>query len=476
MAFRFNSDRLSSDDNNVFYFDKGAGDEMLAPDELSQLLSKHNRAMHNWFNKLMKYYLGKHSILEKMSKAPGKPDNRLIVNFAKELVDTEVGYFAGTPVKFDYDDNGKPNDELDQAINKFVDINDLTDIVAELAKQVDIFGRSYVLVYQNEEKETRVAPVDPRNGFIVYDSSIERRPVFGIYYTQKQRNGELSGTLYTKTATYSFTGTPGAEMTIAEEVVDNQFMNVPMVEFYASTERQGLFEQVISLIDAVEVALSNKGNDIDYFSNTIMKVINAKLKPEIIKDMIDKRVINVASVDTERDVTIDFMNKPDADGIQENFLDRVIDMIYNKSNVANFNDDVFGNASGTSLEFKLQSMSTAANMKERKFKMSLRQMWRLAFTIGATLPLDTGDKDYANNVKMTFKRTVPHNVQDEANTAKVMLDAGVDRKTALSEISTIEDPDAVIKAKEQEQKDAAKSMMGSLSDETDADFDKQEAK
>ena len=77
---------------------------------------------------------------------------------------------------------------------------------------------------------------------------------------------------------------------------------------------------------------------------------------------------------------------------------------------------------------------------------------------------------------MTFKRTVPHNVQDEANTAKVMLDAGVDRKTALSEISTIEDPDAVIKAKEKEQQDVAKSVMGSLSDETDADFDKQEAK
>ncbi|MFR4251877.1 MAG: hypothetical protein ACLT1C_00015 [Weissella confusa] len=38
---------------------------------------------------------------------------------------------------------------------------------------------------------------------------------------------------------------------ISEEVMDNQFMNVPMVEFYASTERQGLFEQVMSLIDAL---------------------------------------------------------------------------------------------------------------------------------------------------------------------------------------------------------------------------------
>ncbi|QEA57818.1 phage portal protein [Weissella hellenica] len=103
---------------------------------------------------------------------------------------------------------------------------------------------------------------------------------------------------------------------------------------------------------------------------------------------------NVSSVDSDRPVDIDFINKSDADLIQEHFLDRAIDTIYTKSNVANFNDDVFGNASGTTLEFKLQSMSNTANMKERKFK--------LAFAIGATLPLDmTGE--LAKNFKVTFK-------------------------------------------------------------------------
>src|SRR5699024_2198508 len=90
----------------------------------------------------------------------GKPDNRLVINFAKELVDNEVGFFAGTPVKFDYDDNGQENQELDQRIADFVAINDLTDSIVELAKQVDIFGRSYTLLYQDEDSNTRVAPID----------------------------------------------------------------------------------------------------------------------------------------------------------------------------------------------------------------------------------------------------------------------------------------------------------------------------
>lgn len=466
MAINFNSDRLSSDENHVFY-SESIGDDLPAETDVNELINAHANRLNNRYNRLMNYYLGKHSIIRKLAKAKGKPDNRLVINFAKELVDNEVGFFAGTPVKFDYDDNGNENNELDQRIADFVAINDLTDTIAELAKQVDIFGRSYTLLYQDEDSNTRVAPIDPRNAFVIYGTQIGAPIEYAVYYTQRQRNGAISGTLYTKHSVVTFHGSASAGIQY-DEVTDNLFTNVPLVEFFDSIERQGLFEQVISLIDAVDMAMSNKGNDIDYFSNTIMKVVNAKIKKETVDEMIDKRLINVPSVDADRPVDIDFLNKPDADLIQEHFLDRAIDAIYTKSNVSNFNDDVFGNASGTALEFKLQSMSNAANMKERKFKLSIRQLFKLAFAIGATLPLDmTGE--LAKNVKATFKRTVPHNVQDEAKTAKTMLDV-VDRKTAISAISTVDDPDAVIKARDDEQRNNANNVYKTLEDVSENDF------
>lgn len=466
MTINFNSDRLSSDENHVFY-SESIGDDSPVETDVNELISIHANRLNNRYNRLMNYYLGKHSIIRKLAKAKGKPDNRLVINFAKELVDNEVGFFAGTPVKFDYDDNGQENKELDQRIADFVAINDLTDTIAELAKQVDIFGRSYTLLYQDEDSNTRVAPIDPRNAFAVYGTQIGAPIEYAVYYTQRQHNGTISGTLYTKHSVVTFHGSASAGIQY-DEVTDNLFTNVPLVEFFASIERQGLFEQVISLIDAVDMAMSNKGNDIDYFSNTIMKVVNAKIKKETVDEMIDKRLINVPSVDADRPVDIDFLNKPDADLIQEHFLDRAIDAIYTKSNVANFNDDVFGNASGTALEFKLQSMSNAANMKERKFKLAIRQLFKLAFAIGATLPLDmTGE--LAKNVKATFKRTVPHNVQDEATTAKTLLDV-VDRKTAISAISTVDDPDAVIKARDEEQRNNANNALASLENVSENDF------
>lgn len=454
MVLKFNADKLSADENDVFYFDQ-LNDEILSETELGELISVHSRKVVKRFDKLMRYYLGRHNILNKKNKTKGKPDNRIIINFAKEMVDNEVGYFAGTPVKFDYDENGVSNEEIDNRIADFVNLNMLSDTVAELAKQVDIFGRSNVLVYQDEDANTLVNTIDPRQSFVVYDTSINKNKIFGVYYNQLKRNGSIRGVLYTSSQYFEFEGDINGNITLGE-AFENIFQDVPLIEFYASNERQGLFEQVISLIDSVEQAFSNKNNDIDYFANTIMKVINAKVDQKNVEDMIDKRLLNIPNVSSENGtVDIDFLNKPDADNIQEHFLERAIDFIYSKANSANFNDEVFGNASGTALEFKLQSMSNAAGMKERKFKTSLQKIFKLAFEVGATLPYNPGAE---KNVTMTFKRTVPHNVQDEANTAKVLLEV-TDERTALSALSIVDDPDAVIEAKKQDQSIKAQSMM-----------------
>lgn len=454
MVLKFNADKLSADENDVFYFDQ-LDDEILSETELGELISVHSRKVVKRFDKLMRYYLGRHNILNKKNKTKGKPDNRIIINFAKEMVDNEVGYFAGTPVKFDYDENGVSNEEIDSRIADFVNLNMLSDTVAELAKQVDIFGRSNVLVYQDEDANTLVNTIDPRQSFVVYDTSINKNKIFGVYYNQLKRNGSIRGVLYTSSQYFEFEGDINGNIAIGE-AFENIFQDVPLIEFYASNERQGLFEQVISLIDSVEQAFSNKNNDIDYFANTIMKVIGASIDQKKVEAMIDKRLLNVPTVSSENGtVDIDFLNKPDADNIQEHFLERAIDFIYSKANSANFNDEVFGNASGTALEFKLQSMSNAAGMKERKFKTSLQKIFKLAFEVGATLPYNPGAE---KNVTMTFKRTVPHNVQDEANTAKVLLEV-TDERTALSALSIVDDPDAVIEAKKQDQSVKAQSMM-----------------
>ena len=178
---------------------------------MNELISIHANRLNNRYNRLMNYYFCWVSIIRKLAKAKGKPDNRLVINFAKELVDNEVGFFAGTPVKFDYDDNGQENQELDQRIADFVAINDLTDSIVELAKQVDIF-------IDHIHCFIRMKIATPE-----WHQSTHVMPLYqhAVYYTQRQRNGAISGTLH-ETFSSTFHGSASAGIQY-DEVTDNLF-------------------------------------------------------------------------------------------------------------------------------------------------------------------------------------------------------------------------------------------------------------
>ena len=49
------------------------------------------------------YYDGRHAILLDKKEA-GKPQNKIVNNFCKNITDTTVGYFMGTPVSYGSDD------------------------------------------------------------------------------------------------------------------------------------------------------------------------------------------------------------------------------------------------------------------------------------------------------------------------------------------------------------------------------------
>lgn len=80
---------------------------------------------------------------------------------------------------------------------------------------------------------------------------------------------------------------------------------------------------------------------------------------------------------------VDFLSKQTADGTQENLLDRLENLIYQTSMVANISDETFGNAtSGAALAYKLQAMSnlalTFAEAKRRVSKLDIEAFERKA--------------------------------------------------------------------------------------------------
>ena len=160
-----------------------------------------------------------------------------------------------------------------------------------------------------------------------------------------------------------------------------------------------------------------------------------------------------------------FLGKPTADGTQENLLNRLEDLIYQTSMVANISDDSFGNASGTSLAYKLQSMSNLALTFDRKIEKSMRKRYKLF----CSLATNVSDQDAWKDIDFTMSRNIPKNLLEEAQTAQALEDV-VSKETQLSVLSIVKDVSEEMDRMEKDEKKRQKTivekrMFGGAADE-----------
>ena len=400
-----------------------ARDEEVTSEVLDKYIRLHQQVVGR-YEYLFDMYLNRPEIFDAPPKAGFKPDNRLAVSFPKYMVDTLSGYFNGIPVKKTHD-----SDAFLEAISTFDNNNDMEDEESELFKMACIYGHSFEYMYQDEYAETKVIYVSPKDMFMVYDDSIEQKPLFAVHYGQVDL--KTTGIVIEMDRMRDFAVDKGG-LTFTEEKI-NPFNKLPVIEFMLNDERQGLFEPVISLVNSYNKVMSEKANDVDYFADAYMKILGAQLDEPSIERIKDNRIINLHGLDASK-VIVEFMDKPDSDAQTEHLLDRIERLIYATSMVANISDENFGNSSGTALAYKLQAMSNLALSIQRKFQSSLNRRYELFSSLRTNVPESM--KDEWQNMEYKFTRNEPKNILEEAQTAAQLMGITSD-ETALSVLSVV---------------------------------------
>lgn len=418
-------------DGDVFIFPT---DEELTGDDINAFITANDDLAKNKYLPAKKMYLGQHQIIDDAKKDHG-PDNRLVGNLAHYIVDTYNGFYIGIPPKITLD-----NTQDNTLLQEWNDTNSVQDKLSEISKQAAIYGRALAFLYQDEDSKTCIAYSSPINSFIVYDDTVAHKAIAFVMYWHDEDNN-LTGKVYLKDGIYAldmvrFEGTTGF----------NPFNEVPAVEFFMNTERQGIFENVETLIDALDKVLSQKANQNEYFDNAYLVLKGLKLdedddgNPKL--DLNGNQIIYAPDADSAQGVA-EFLTKPDGDAIQEHLIDRLISMIYQISMVANLNDEAFsGNSSGVALQYKLLPMRNLAANQDRKFTQSLRSLYKIAFSVGTILPESKADE--WQKLNFAFSRNLPENITDEADAAS-KLKGLVSDQTMLSTLSFVDDPKAEMK-------------------------------
>ena len=417
-------------------------DEELTPEKLGEFLKKHNAEIVFRYQQLLNAYMTDYPIFHQVPKPDWKPDNRIAVNFAKYIVDTMNGFFIGIPIKITSED---------EKVNNYVEMldqyNDQDDNNSELSKLCDIFGKGYEMYYTDDEANICITYVSPMDAFMIYDDSVLERPRYFVR-TYMDSDNVLHGSVSDDEKVRYFVLKGKIQFEDYEK--EHGFAGVPATEYRENKEEIGIFEPVLTMIDAYNKAISEKANDVDYFADAYMKVLGAKLDEEGIREIRSNRIINFPGNYDGNGLVVDFLQKPNGDTTQENLINRLEKLIFQISMVANISDENFGTSSGIALKYKLQAMSNLAKTKEQKFTSGMNRRYKLIFSH----PRSGMKSDDWVKLHYQFTPNFPANLLDESQIAGNL--AGItSRKTQLKVLSVVDNVDEEMQRIEEEQDSTA---------------------
>ncbi|QVY60943.1 phage portal protein [Cytobacillus gottheilii] len=389
--------------------------------------------------KLEDYYKGEHEILKREVELD-KPNNKIVVNYAKLITDNATGYFMGIPVTYESDDK-----ELIEKVFEILDANVEEDVNFEIAKSLSIAGRAYELMYADEEANVRFKQVDKKTIIPVYSNDIDEKLIFAIrkYQTEDILTGEKTemAEVYTANEIIHYHAANG--MFEEYERRDHYFGEVPVIEYTNNNELMGDFEVVLSSIDAYNKSQSDTANDFEYFTDAYLMLFGMQgTDKEDLRQVKEERVFLLPD-----NGKAEWLTKQINDQANENHKTRLQKDINRISQVPDLSDEQFaGNVSGEAMKYKLWGLEQIASIKERKFKSPLIKRLRM---ITHFLNIKGGQYDY-NNINLKFHRNIPKNTIELVQMIKDL--AGIlSEKTQIALLPFIDDADAEIARKDEEQ-------------------------
>lgn len=401
---------------------------------------EYNEKYKDRYNMLENYYLGKHNICSRY-KDDRLKNNKVMINHAKYITDTNVGYLLGNPVDY------QPSEGYD--IEPILDAykkQTINDLDSELAKDVSIFGLQYEYVYANENAEPRSCEVDNKNAIIVYDDTVEHNKLFGLIYRPiyKGETFKYWEIIYVDDKVKRVYKSYSKSLQQVGKEEPHAFGKVPLIQYKNNPEFLGDFEPVISLIDAYNLLQSDRVNDKEQLVDAILCLYGMDFDDDQAEMLKDSRMLANIPTDGRVEYLVKTLQENDVDILRQNLEND----IHKISMVPNMSDENFANnSSGVAIRYKLLSFEQNIKNKERYMEKGLMERFELYnnFLVTSSKMSEVPIEE----VDAVFKRNLPSNDLEISQMINNLSDL-VDSETLISQLSFIKDASEIVEAKKLE--------------------------
>ena len=233
---------------------------------------------------LWNYYKGKQPSLYRTRELRDELTCRIVENRANEIVNFKVGFMVGKPVQYVA---SVGNDDVSDATAR---LNDTMRVVGKHTKDKALVewclvgGLGYRYVVQNKDPLIRspfnLYTLDPRNTFVIRANDYTQRVLAAVNYVTDE-SGNVTFTIYTPDRVFTLLkGSNKATSSV------NAFGAIPIIEYRNNNARQGCFEIVLSLLDAINDFDCARNEAVSQFVQSLLVLYNCQVDDNTTADTI----------------------------------------------------------------------------------------------------------------------------------------------------------------------------------------------
>ena len=234
---------------------------------------------------LWRYYKGDQPNRHRIRELRPELSKHIVENRANQIVSFKTGYLVGKPIRYVASDN---NDSVSESVNR---LNESMRVVGKHTKDKQLIewcmigGIGYRYVTQNRDARIRspfnVYTLDPRNTFVIRRNDYSEAVIAGVNYVTDEQ-GNVTFTVYTEDRVYTLL--KGSDK--PKKTTVNAFEAIPIIEYQNNNARQGCFEIVIDLLNAISEFDSMRLEAVEGFVQSLLVLYNCQVEDGTTADTI----------------------------------------------------------------------------------------------------------------------------------------------------------------------------------------------
>lgn len=387
---------------------------------------------------LYNYFKGRQPVLQRKKEIRPEICNKIVENIANEIVSFKTGYLLGEPIQYVSRSDTDTSKEVGE-LNDIMELCSKACVDNDIAEWLYICGVGYRLVLPNDaailgkavpalsagekpdlgdDTPFTVHCLDPRGAFVVHYSGIGEKPVMGVKYVKKD---DLTVVFSVWTASEYFEiesdGVSGTGRIVKHE--KNTVGYIPVVEYVLNNARQGAFEIVLPLLDAINDTQSDRIDGVDQFIQSLMVLYNAEIDEDKAKNLRDAGLIILKSFgENKADIKVlnEQLNQTQTQTLIDDLYQKVLEIV----GMPNRNGGTSTSDTGAAVIVR-DGWSTAearAKSDEANFKRSEREFLKIALSI---IKRSGGLSLMLKDVDIKFTRHNYDNIQSKSQVLVSML-------------------------------------------------------